>query len=52
MRAKQGFLSSVQRRDLVALAVEIGAVALVFGAALGAAQIGAVLIGLVEARGL
>lgn len=52
MRALLASLQSLSRRDLVALSIEIGAVALLLGAAAGAAEIGAVLIRLAEAGGL
>lgn len=48
MRAFVEALRSVNHRDLVALGIEIGAALLLFAAAAGLAQIGAVILPMLE----
>ena len=52
MRALVETIQSMSRRDLIALAIEIGAALLLIAAAAGVSQIGAAFIGLAEASGL
>lgn len=49
MRALVETIQSMTRRDLVALAIEIGAALLLIAAAAGVSQVGAVFFRLVEA---